>query len=436
MKIALLVVLITAFLVIGCTTPPDDNGNGNGNGGNGGFVSSNEPFFLQFVDASGTPIVGMEIEFAPSRGNTHDVDFTNSRTFTTDAQGKIELTTADVQYLYVDLPTEEEDLITARFFVDSEKVANRISLYDMYWHDEDARVLPSLQKIEVRCYQCEVEEREILRNETAVITIEDFIELIPVPETEVFTIEGNACPTFEDSETIFELPEGCLLSDLGEESNGFFGWQPNVTCTNDALLEKSCIYYDLENDAITEGGTLIKQNSTDKTLIECQIESFYSTAEAFVRGYDYHPGPFVESSYVGYDPTTQEIESLTSWDSLFAFLAPFDSEEKVWEAIRLASEDDLYCSFSSAGYPPQPPEGKQYEEETYMFEDFWIPKEEIQVSSIETTDTGFFVHLLIEHQGCPCYIDYSEVDFELSTEGIISTIEQELVYSALEGCIC
>ncbi len=257
-------------------------------------------------------------------------------------------------------------------------------------------------------------------------------KLIPVPAGDVSEIDGGTCPIPSEVEKEFALPEGCQLLD---EPLDYLFSSIDVTCDNNTLLDQDCVYLD-ENGETKEGGALVKTSLTDKTLIECMPTDWIAEDSNYIRIFDYHPGPQIKSFYLGYDDKTKQLEKITDWNSLFAFLAPIDSAEKVWGGISLASSDPLYCSFKSQGYPPWPPAGYEYEEEIYTFEEFLVPKEDIMVSSVEAVQDGFKAHVLAEGQGCPCFIDYFEFDVEISREGKVSKSKPWLVYSAVEGCIC
>ncbi len=393
---------------------------------------------IQFFESDGSPMSGLEVEFAPNRGNWNNRDFSGSLKFMTDSEGIIYLKQSDVEYLLAGfLSGGEEGPANSKLTYNGESIANSIYLYDTYWYEEDAATRP-LEKIEIGCYQCDVENKEISKGETAKVTIEDIIYALPLPEpNEIFEIPGGECPIPEEAiEKEFALPEGCSL--LAEPKEEWF-FEYDIVCDNNLLVDFNCVNIEWDENYETYemygAGKLVKTSFTDKTLIECQVDYYMFEFEP-IRVFDWHPGPLISSFYVGYDDSTKETVRITDRNALFEFLAPADSAEKVWGGLRLATADAIYCYFKSNGYYPWPPEGYVYDQEVWTFEEFIVPKEEIGVSSVEAVSDGFKVHLLMERQGCQCYINYYELWFELSTDGKITNESSRYVYSAWEGCIC
>jgi len=262
--------------------------------------------------------------------------------------------------------------------------------------------------------------------------------VIPKPIVEIFEIPGGACPIIEDvplGQDNFTLPDECELVEEGDPA--FSEREYSVNCDSNILVDHGCIESGSEDDIFNGSTMLVQTPITNKTLIECQVAGFYAEENDFIRAFDWHPGPQFLSFYLGYDDSTGEITELRNWDLLFSYLAPFETEEQVLTAIRLASSDEMYCQFSSKGFPPEPEEGYTYENNTYEYEEFLVAKESIKLSSIETMEGGFKVHLLMESQGCPCFLDYYEMDFSLTAlTGEITEPAKRYVYSAVEGCIC
>lgn len=424
MKSEFLLVIAVAVLVLLSGCP---------NGDNGGDNYSNS-FNIQFFESDGSPSTGIEVEFAPNRGDWENEDFYGSKKFTVDSNGIISLSTSDIEYLFHGFSGGAEGTVNSKIIYNGEKIANSIYLYDVYWYGDDSSPEP-LERIEVGCYQCDVENEKISKGETAKVIMEQIIRFIPVPHSEVFEIPGGDCPSYEVPEKDFALPEGCRLLEEPKE-DWFFSY--DLVCDSNLLLDLNCIYMETDDNGnyeTTGAGRLVKTSLTEKTIIECGTPFYYFESE-YIRVFDYHPGPLIGSFYIGYDESTKEIAEIRDWNALFEFLAPIDSAEKVWGGGSLASADSVYCYFKSQGYPPQPPEGYTYDEEVWTFEKFFVPKEEIRVSTVEAVEGGFKVHVLAEVQGCPCFIDYYEHDFHLSTEGKVTNEEFRHVYSAWEGCIC
>jgi hypothetical protein len=434
--------LVLVILLFGCSEIFSNNGknsgigDGNQGGNNGGYTGAE--FVLRFVDSQKNPMKNIRIDFFPN-ANPYLDHTPEPLSFVSNVEGKIFFTKADLEYLLYDFSTGKKEPASSEIFHNGKKISKSISAYDVHWsavewYGNDVEI-EKLELIRLSCEGCLIGEKksiELRAGETADVELGQILYVIPVPETEIFKIEGNSCHFPDNSSLEFSLPEECAVLDEPIET-GFF--DVTVSCNNNILEENNCVFYDYSEDVVIAGGKLVKLLSNDKTLIECQQES-YQSEEDFVREYDFHPGPLIGSFYLGYSSSSGELKKINDVNSLFEFLAPFDSEQKVWEAIRLAHSDGIYCEFESKGYPPAPPEGYVYDTGLFEFENFLIPKEEISVSHIEQIEDGWKVKVLAEKQGCPCFIDYYEKYFELSIDGKISNEEIRQVYSAWDGCIC
>ncbi|MBN1941321.1 MAG: hypothetical protein JW772_04010 [Candidatus Diapherotrites archaeon] len=389
-------------------------------------------FEIQFLDADETPIQDLELEFAPIT-DADEPEFDKAKKYVSNEQGKITLAPEDLEYLFLEY-SDGEGHVKTRMIYQGETIANTVRLMDMQWLEPDEG-FEQLEQLEILGVYCDFSDIDVLGGSVIQVTLDPLMRFMEVPESEVFEIEGMACPIpSDDPEKNFVLPDGCSLL-ANAPTYGFMS--VNVGCINQEIEDMGCVYYDLDEVMLT-GGKLVRTTLTDKTLIECRVEDYYAQTNDFIRGFDYHPGPYVLSFYIGYDPETKELTKISDWDSLFAFFAPIDSEEKVWGALSLATSSDIYCSFESEGLPPWPPEGYVYDEAEWFgeYEEFWVPKEEIKVSSIEETNTGYKMRVLAEEQGCPCYIDFYEYDLEVTYEGEVTKGEATGVYSANSGCIC
>ena len=248
-------------------------------------------------------------------------------------------------------------------------------------------------------------------------------------ENNALSVSGGFCHTIEEptpEEKEYALPEGCSI-DFAMDS---WGGKYTVICDDNRLEDYNCLHNDDEFRYISLTQTNL--GGTKKTLIECLNNSYYSKGDEYVRSFNYHPVTQFLTHFVGYDSETNEFEKITTKEQLFTFLAPFTTQQEVWEATSLSTSNNLICGFDGKGYYSDP-DSDYYGE---WHEEFLVPPQEIKRPRIEKTANGFEIDLLLNNQGCPCFIGIYELSFNLTKEGIISDENQQYVYRAEAGCLC